>query len=187
MSRPNKNRHTLLLASLAIGMFGFAFALVPLYEVFCEVTGINGKTATQAAFVDEVQRTEDREVTIELVARVNRGMPWEFRPVVEEIVVRPGEMNTTFFYARNRSEQHVIGQAVPSVSPGTAAQYLKKIECFCFEQQGLPAGGEVEMGVSFMLDADLPVDISKLTLSYRMFRVGDVEHEHVASHRELSR
>ncbi len=187
MSRPARHRHTLLLAGLAVGMFGFAFALVPLYDVFCEITGINGKTSTQAATLSEIKAAStplDRSVTIELLARVARGLPWEFRPLEDKLVVRPGEMNTTTFFVRNRSQYTVTGQAVPSVSPGQAAQYLKKIECFCFERQELPPGAEMEIGLSFFIAKDLPADINQLTLSYTMFRVADAEPVQAASHYE---
>jgi cytochrome c oxidase assembly protein subunit 11 len=187
LKRRDRNRHTFLLIALAVGMFGFAFALVPLYNVFCEITGLNGKTSAQAALSDEIaasMRQTDRQVTIEFLAQAARGMPWEFRPTEGRLVVRPGEMHATTFYVRNRSQQVVRGQAVPSVSPGQAARYLKKLECFCFEQQELPAGGELEMGVSFVVDSQLPADIRELTLSYTMFRVEDAEHEHMTSHNE---
>jgi cytochrome c oxidase assembly protein subunit 11 len=177
----------MLLLGLAVGMFGFAFALVPLYNVICEITGLNGKTFAQAALIDEIEASVapvDREVTIELLAKVARGMPWEFRPMEDQLVVRPGEMHTTMFYVRNRDHKSVTGQAVPSVSPGQAALYLKKTECFCFEQQELAAGGEMEMGVSFYVDPDLPADISELTLAYTMFNVSDVEHTQMVSHHE---
>ena len=171
-----------MLAVLAIGMFGFAFALVPLYDVFCDLTGLNGKTSSQAALLEEIDSTAvpiDRIVKVEFLAKVARGMPWEFRPVDRELLVRPGEMNTTTFFVRNLIEESVAGQAVPSISPGQAALYLKKIECFCFEQQELQPGGEMEMGISFFVDADLPAEITELTLSYTMFRVEDVEqHDH---------
>lgn len=185
------NKHALLLIALAIGMFGFAFALVPLYDVFCEITGLNGKTSTQAALLEEIDKSAvplDREVTIEFLAKVARGMPWEFRPVNKQLIVQPGEMNTTTFFVRNLVQKTVTGQAVPSISPGQAALYVKKIECFCFEQQELLAGGEMEMSVSFYIDADLPEEINELTLSYTMFRVNDISHNHliepVASHQE---
>lgn len=187
MSAQDKRKHIFILSALAVGMFGFAFAMVPLYNVFCEITGLNGKTAAQAALIEEVNRSispVDREVRIEFLASVARGMPWEFRPLQSELTVRPGEMNTTTFYVRNRANKTVTGQAVPSVSPGQAALYLKKIECFCFEQQELPAGGELEMGVSFFVDADLPANINELTLSYTMFLVGDIGAEKIASHHE---
>ena len=187
MKKHRGNRHTFLLIALAVGMFGFAFALVPLYNVFCEITGLNGKTSSRAASSEEIAASElqaDRQITIEFLAQSARGMPWEFRPVEDRLVVRPGELHATTFYVRNRAPQTVAGQAVPSVSPGQAAQYLKKLECFCFEQQELPAGGEIDMGVTFVVDADLPADITELTLSYTMFRVGEAEHEHMASRDE---
>lgn len=185
-SRGNK-KPVLMLLGLAVGMFAFAFALVPLYDIICEVTGINGRIVAQATLLEEIEASEvvvDREVRIEFLAKAARGMPWEFRPLQDEMIVRPGEMNTATFYVRNRSKNAIIGQAVPSVSPGQASLYFKKIECFCFEQQMLPAGGEMEMVVRFFVDADLPPELNELTLSYTMFKVGDVEHEHLMSHRE---
>lgn len=176
-----------MLTALAVGMFAFAFALVPLYNVICEITGINGKTSNQAALVDEIRSAgtaDSRNLKIEFLARAARGMPWEFRPTETAVVVRPGEMNSTTFYVRNRAKHSVTGQAVPSVSPGQAAKYLRKVECFCFEQQELPAGGEMEMGVSFYVDADIPTHINELTLSYTMFLVGDLENQPMASHHE---
>ena len=186
MPRNNK-KVTLRLVVLATGMFGFAFALVPLYNVICEITGLNGRTVTQAVLLQEITPSataQERQVRIEFLARAARGLPWEFRPLENEMTVRIGEMNRATFYVRNRSHAAVIGQAVPSVAPGRAALHLKKIECFCFEQQELAAGEELEMGVSFYVDAELPADISQLSLSYTMFNVGDVEHKHMASHDE---
>ena len=186
MPRNNK-KATLRLVALAIGMFGFAFALVPLYNVICEITGLNGRTVTQAALQQEITEPatrQDRQVRIEFLAKSARGMPWEFRPLQSEMTVQIGEMNLATFYVRNRAHTAVTGQAVPSVAPGQAALYLKKVECFCFEQQELSAGGEMEMNVSFYVDAELPADISQLTLSYTMFNIGEVEHEHVASNHE---
>ena len=175
--------------AIAAGMFAFAFALVPLSDVFCEITGLNGKTAGQAALREEIATSSqqaDREVTVEFLAQAARGMPWEFRPTENRTVVRPGELYNTTFYVRNRARQTVTGQAVPSVSPGQAARYMKKLECFCFEQQELAAGAEMEMGVSFVVDAQLPGDITELTLSYTMFRIHDVgpAHEDAAAHHE---
>jgi len=104
----------------------------------------------------------------------------------KELSVRPGVMNKTTYFVRNRSNKTIIAQAVPSVSPGQAALYLKKIECFCFEQQELIAGAEMEMGVMFYVDAELPAHINQLTLSYTMFLVSDLvdsnEHKHLSSH-----
>jgi cytochrome c oxidase assembly protein subunit 11 len=155
-------------------MFGFAYALVPLYEVFCELTGLNGRTSGRAADpakADVRLVSSDREVTIQFLAHVGNGMPWEFRPTEHQLRVRLGEINATQYYARNRAAQAVTGQAVPSVSPGYAAKYLHKVECFCFTQQHLEAGEEQQMPVRFYLDADLPEEIHTLSLSYTLFKV----------------
>jgi len=171
----DKRKHTALLLLLAAGMFGFSFALVPLYNVFCELTGLNGKTSAEAANIEQVSEISDREVTIQFTAQVARGMPWEFRPTENQLHVRLGEINTTDFYARNRASQSVTGQAVPSVAPGYAAQYLHKIECFCFTQQHLDAGEAMEMPVQFYIGTDLPDEVNTLSLSYTLFRVGDAD------------
>lgn len=175
-------RQALTLGLVAVAMFGFAYALVPMYEVFCEITGINGKTSSEAALVANTQAVSDREVTIQFVAKVSKGMPWEFRPTESKIKVRLGEMNVTQYYARNRAAINVIGQAVPSVAPGHAAPHLMKVECFCFNQQPLDAGAETEMGVQFYVSADLPDDVHTLTLSYTMFPIDNFDvvgqHEH---------
>jgi cytochrome c oxidase assembly protein subunit 11 len=185
-TRTNKTI-ALRLVFLAAGMFGFAFALVPLYDVICDITGLNGRTTSQVALQEEITPSatpEDRQVRIEFLAKSARGMPWDFRPLESEMSVRVGEMNLATFYVRNRAHVAITGQAVPSVAPGQAALYFKKIECFCFEQQELAAGGEMEMGVSFYVDAELPADISQLTLSYTMFNVLGVAHQPMASHQE---
>ena len=176
MSRSNNSkRHVAILLLVAAGMFGFAFALVPLYEIFCEITGINGRTSGEAASVVQIAEISDREVTIQFAAQVNRGMPWEFRPTESQMRVRLGEVNTTEYYARNRASGTVTGQAVPSVAPGAAAPYLHKVECFCFTQQHLDGDADIDMPVQFYVDPDLPEDIGTLSLSYTMFRVPDAE------------
>ena len=179
--RTRLRRHTALLAVLAVGMFGFAFALVPLYNIFCEITGLNGKTSGQAAsFVPEstpASQSLEREITIQFLAHVGRGMPWEFRPMETRLKVRLGELNETRYYARNFANQLVTGQAVPSVTPGYAARYLHKIECFCFTQQHLAAGEEIEMPVIFYVGDDLPSDIGTLSLSYTLYPVPSGQRE----------
>jgi len=184
MSKADNSRrnHTALLFVLAVGMFGFAFALVPLYETFCELTGLNGKTSGQVAYSDPQTPVDDRLVTIQFLGIVGTGMPWEFRPMEHQLLVRPGKLYTTQFYARNRASQLVTGQAIPSVSPGLAAIHLHKTECFCFTQQQLYGGEEMEMPVTFYIDADLPEDIKTLSLSYTLYRVNPVETAHVANH-----
>lgn len=172
----NQRKHIILLSSLAVGMLGFAFALVPLYAIFCEVTGINGKTYSREISAEPaVLQVSEREVTIQFLAQVSRGMPWEFRPTESQLKIQLGEVRVTSYYARNRADQTVIGQAVPSISPGYAAQYLHKLECFCFTEQVLEAGEEQQMAVRFYIDEDLPEEIHTLTLSYSLFPAPNVE------------
>ncbi len=177
--RNNQSKHVVLLACLAVGMFGFAFALVPLYQVFCEITGLNGKTSGRAAdpvAISQVRAAPSgREVTVQFLASVSNGMPWEFRPTEHQLRVRLGETNTTDYYARNRAAQAVTGQAVPSVAPGYAAKYLNKVECFCFTQQHLEAGEDRQMPLRFYIGEDLPQEIHTLTLSYTLFKVPGVQ------------
>ncbi len=173
MQQSTTNHSALIkkLVVIVIGMFGFGFALVPLYDVFCEVTGLNGKTATEAVSGENVRINKERLVTVEFMSRTNQDMPWEFRPEQRRIQVHPGEVKLVNFYAKNNSAKDTVGQAVPSVAPGLAAQYFNKIECFCFNRQPLEAGKEAKMPLTFYVDVDLPEDISTLTLSYTMFDI----------------
>jgi cytochrome c oxidase assembly protein subunit 11 len=152
-------------------MFGFGFALVPLYDVFCEVTGINGKTSNvpATALVDGVDTS--REITIEFLARPNKDMPWIFKPEIRRLTVHPGEIHVMNYFAENPTGQLIVGQAVPSVSPGQAALYLHKIECFCFTQQQLAAGRNMLMPVQFYVDPALPAQFSTITLNYTLYDV----------------
>lgn len=169
-TRPNNSRViTRLLASVML-MFAFGFALVPLYEKFCEITGFNGRTSNTAAqTIDGMQVDQSRVVTVEFHTRVSRGVPWEFTPEVRSIRVHPGEVKVVNFYVENRTDKHVVAQALPSVSPGEASLYLNKTECFCFEQQPLAAGERAVMPMQFFLDPDLPEHITRFTLSYMMY------------------
>ena len=119
----------------------------------------------------------EREITVQFLAHVGRGMPWEFRPMETRLKVRLGEVNETRFYARNFANELVTGQAVPSVAPGYAARYLHKVECFCFTQQHLAAGEEIEMPVIFYVGDDLPSDIGTLSLSYTLYPVPSAQRE----------
>lgn len=154
---------------VVVGMFGFGFALVPLYDVFCDVTGLNGKTSGQVTLAEDLQVDESREVVVEFVASLNDGMPWEFEPMTRTVRVNPGQPTRIDYVARNNTDKDIIGQAVPSVAPGLAAQYFQKTECFCFTEQTLKAGEEKEMPVIFVVDPELPDDIDILTLSYTFF------------------
>ena len=152
------------------GMFGFGFAMVPLYSVFCDITGINGKTGGRVA-VAAVEPDMSRTVRVEFITSVNESMPWEFRPDVSSMDVHPGKMYRATFFAKNRTDKTMVGQAIPSITPGLAAQHFKKTECFCFTQQKFNAGEEREMPVMFMVDRELPEEIGELTLSYTFFEI----------------
>lgn len=165
------NKMVLKLIVIVFGMFGFGFALVPLYDVFCDVAGINGKTDKTAAVYTSVEIDESREVTVEFITRTNTGMPWEFRAETKRVKVHPGELNTVSFYVRNPASSNIVAQAIPSVSPGTAALYLNKTECFCFNQQPLDAGSEAYMPMQFYVDPQIPQEITYLTLQYTLYDV----------------
>jgi cytochrome c oxidase assembly protein subunit 11 len=171
MNKRSQKMQIAVLLAVTVGMFGFAFALVPLYDVFCELTGINGKTAASEYIVTEPAVTSERMVTVQFVARVGNGLPWEFRPTAQQLQVQVGKIYTATYYVRNRATRDVHAQAIPSVAPGLAATHLRKIECFCFEVQTLAAGEAKEMPVRFLVDSELPNDIATLSLSYTMFLV----------------
>lgn len=168
----NNNRMVIKLVAIVIGMFGFGYALVPLYDVFCDITGINGKTNPYAATYDvNTDVDTSREITVEFITRNQSGMAWDFEARTKRIKVHPGELNTVEFYVKNPTDRDIVGQAIPSVSPGTAALYLNKTECFCFEQQPLRAGEEALMPMQFYVDPQLPEDIEVFTLSYTLYDV----------------
>ncbi len=173
MSNPDlqaANRRTIKrLLFLVAGMFGFVFALVPLYNVFCDLTGLNGKTADGPAQAVIVEPDLSRTVVVEFLASVNENMPWDFRPSVVRMEIHPGKMYRTSFVARNRTDHAMVGQAIPSVTPGQAASHFKKTECFCFTQQKFEAGEERDMPLVFMVDPELPRDINEVTLAYTFF------------------
>jgi len=167
--QPNHKPLIKRLVIITLGMFGFGFALVPLYDVFCEVTGINGKTRTEAVNADRAVLDEQREVTIEFLARPNADMPWLFQPQIQRIKVHPGEIKLVYYEAQNQTGHTMVGQAVPSVSPGQAALFFNKMECFCFNQQKLVAGEKLLMPLQFYVDPDLPPQFSTITLSYTLY------------------
>ena len=154
----------------ALLMFGFGFALVPLYDVFCEITGLNGKTG-RIELEEALSQTvdEDREVTVEFLATVHSELPWEFRPMVRRIKVHPGEVTEVNYFARNKTDELVAGQAIPSLAPGLAAKYFNKTECFCFTRQVLQPGESKEMPLRFVVDPQLPEEVRTVSLSYAFF------------------
>jgi len=190
----DNRRVGLKLAGVALGMFVFGYALVPLYDVICEVTGLNGKTGRAETTVSD-KIDQDRWVTVEFTGNSMSGLPWEFRSLQKTVRVHPGEVAVAYYETRNTAAETITGQAVPSVAPNKAAMYFKKIECFCFSQQQLKAGEYRKMPVRFVVSADLPKEVSTVTLSYAFFNADQVSakkyggnapevasHEHHSAH-----
>lgn len=170
----NKQQKLLfILSGLVLAMFAFAFALVPIYNSLCKTLGINGKTYPQALAYEQGKVSLDRKVLVEFVTTNNSSLPWAFYPKIKKIEVHPGEMVKLAFYAQNQSDHPMTVQAIPSVTPGIAAKYLKKTECFCFTQQTLKAHEAMELPLLFHLDTDLPAKINTLTLSYTLFDISN--------------
>ncbi len=162
-----RNRRTgWVLALVALGMLGFGFALAPLYDLYCEITGSNkigeNTVATAAPGVVDLQR----EVIVSFDQTVNADLPWQVSALQRRIRVHPGEVHEVVYRVHNRSTQTVVGQAIPSVTPWQGTGYLHKMECFCFEQQALAPGETKEMPLRFYISADIPADMGSLTLSY---------------------
>lgn len=156
----------LRLGLVAVAMFGFGFVLVPVYDAFCKLTGIGGRTSMVAEAVANPVVDSSRTVVVEFLALRTEDASWEFRPTVTSLTVHPGQLYSTSYFARNLAAGPVVGQAVPRVSPGAAAKYFKKTECFCFLPQSFTAGEGRDLGVQFMVDPALPEHIDRLTLSY---------------------
>lgn len=173
MSARARSLHTLRLVVVVVGMFGFGYALVPIYDMLCDALGINGKVAMQASSAEAVVDTS-RTVTVEFVTTVNGGRPWDFRAEQTSVQVHPGELKTINFFARNTETHDLVAQAVPNIAPWQAAKHLRKTECFCFNNQPFAAGEEKVMPVVFLLDPELPADVDRVTLSYTFFDVTDV-------------
>ncbi|MDR9828846.1 cytochrome c oxidase assembly protein [Vibrio sp. FNV 38] len=175
MDTHDKNRKlTLKLLGAVLAMFGFGFALVPLYDVMCDVLGINGKTnsaSIQAPVGMQVDLT--RTIKVEFMSHVTPSMPWLFVPKVTSMEVHPGEVVQTSYRAENNASVDMVGQAVPSVSPGLGASYFNKMECFCFNQQPLSANASTDMGLIFYIEPDIPDTIHTLTLSYTLYDISD--------------
>jgi len=167
---PRRNRSLAArLVLMAAGSFAFGFALVPLYDVVCEVTGIGSRDRLSSAGTAEGQAPDvNRTVVVEFTASVPAG-GWEFEPVAPTMEVQPGRLYETHYRARNLAAGAVTGQAVPSVAPMRAARYFVKTECFCFTPQHFAEGEEREMAVRFIVDRELPAGIDRLTLSYAFY------------------
>ena len=173
---PKSNRKILIIAgSVAVIMFGFCFAMVPLYGLICKATGINTSARNAMlitpAMADALGKKIDmtREITVQFTATNHMGMPWDFYPRTKSIPVHPGEKAKVYFYIKNTTAHDMTVQAIPSMTPPESLGHLHKIECFCFRQQTLKAGESRDMPMVFQIDNDLPKDVHVITLAYTLF------------------
>ncbi|MGR9088486.1 MAG: cytochrome c oxidase assembly protein [Gammaproteobacteria bacterium] len=157
------------LLAVAVGMFGFGYALVPLYDVLCQVTGINGKVEASAVKGAVYQPDAERELTVEFMTSLNESTPMVFRSETKKMKVHPGVYYTVNFYAENRTDKAMVAQAIPSISPGPSAEYFEKTECFCFTEQKFEAGEGRTMPVRFVVNPGIPDKYKTITLAYTFF------------------
>ena len=162
-----------MLGALTLAMLGAAYAAVPLYAIFCQVTGYGGTTQRAKKASDVVL---ERKITIRFDANTARGIDWDFKPVQRKMELRIGENALAFYNAVNRSDKPVTGTATFNVSPEIVGAYFNKIECFCFTEQTLAPGQSIDMPVSFFIDPDIVKDrdanlLSEITLSYKFYPV----------------
>lgn len=177
MSAAAANRRTALLAaSVAAGMVGLAYASVPLYRLFCQVTGFGGTPMVAADAAATPEPVAGTSIRVRFDGNVRRGMPWDFRPAERFVDLPLGERRMAFYHARNTSDAPVTGVATFNVTPEAAGRYFVKIQCFCFNEQTLQPGEAVEMPVIYYVDPAIRDDpdarrIKEITLSYSFFPV----------------
>ena len=157
------------LLAIAAGSFGFGFALVPLYNVLCAVTGYGDQSKLRERFTAIEQPQLDRTVTVEFLADVASAGTFEFRPVVRTVAVHPGQLFTAEFYAHNLTGRDTVAQAVPNIAPSEVAAYFHKTECFCFSPQHFALNEGRDMPVRFIIDPSLPRHIDLITLAYTFY------------------
>lgn len=158
------------LAIFAVGMLGFTYMLVPVYEKACEVGWLEAKREGEQV-VRNTQVDTQRWVTVEFVANVNEALPWKFEPMQNSVKVHPGQLTHIAYKVTNLTERNMVGQSVASYGPAQAGRFFKKIECFCYTRQPLQAHESKEMPVVFVVQPDLPEDIAVITLSYTFFEL----------------
>jgi cytochrome c oxidase assembly protein subunit 11 len=168
--RPAISRRMIWLSALVIVvMFSFGFVMSPLYDAICRAVGVSGKPMRVEAPGTKIDET--RLVSVEFTGNTIAGLPWEFRPLTKKLALHPGEVVTISYYARNPSDEVIVAQAAPSITPALASEHFKKIECFCFTQQKLAPGEAREMPVRFYVDPALPREVNTITLSYGFFNL----------------
>jgi cytochrome c oxidase assembly protein subunit 11 len=174
----DNKRLTLKLLGFALGSFAFGFALVPLYDVLCDLTGFGDQSALSKARV-AIERPDDtRTITVDFLAELPSVGNWEFRPLVRSMQVHPGRLYETEFFAHNLTGHETVAQAVPNIAPGKAAGYFRKTECFCFTPQKFAVNEARPMPVRFVVDPAIPRSVDRITLSYTFYdestRVGSL-------------
>lgn len=162
---------------VVVAMFGFGFALIPLYDVFCDVLGINGSyqsiedgTYDAAAEAERALKNgvdKSRTVTMQFLVTQNKDLDLDFKALTKKVAVNPGEVKEVSFYVKNNADKKLLVQAIPDITPNLAKKYLAKIECFCFTQQTLEPGEEKEMPLRFVVNSAIPQEIPVLTMTYR--------------------
>ena len=164
------------LCVIVLGMFGFGYALVPLYIAICEMTGINvlalGEKLIPGASVQSANTQVDTTRTITIEFDANARGPWDFKPAVRSVQVHPGELTTVMYEFQNVQDRTIAAQAIPSYAPRQASPHFNKLECFCFNQYTLAPGEKKLWPVAFVIDPKLPKDVTTITLSYTFFEVG---------------
>jgi cytochrome c oxidase assembly protein subunit 11 len=169
---PRLGKTVAKLCLIVVGMFGFGFALVPLYDVLCEITGLGGRTGGEYTYNPEtMQRDTSRLVRVNFITNSNAGMPWKFWAESSGVRVHPGELKVVNFYVTNTTNRRMVGQAIPSVVPFKAAAHFHKTECFCFNSQVLEPGETMEMPMRFVVSPDLPGNVESISLSYALFDI----------------
>lgn len=176
MTSERSHKTTVLkLVFVVVGMFGFGFALIPLYDVLCDLTGLGGKTGGAYDYdASSVVTDQSRLVRVNFMTHTNHGMPWQFWSEKGGVRVHPGELREVTFHVKNTTNRRMVGQAVPSVVPATAAEHFHKTECFCFRSQVLEPGESLEMPMRFIVGPELPRQVQSISLSYSLFDVTDL-------------
>lgn len=179
MSRERDNKKlTLKLLAFALGSFAFGFALVPLYDVLCDITGFGDQSQLARARMAVEAPDDSRTITVDFVAELPTVGNWEFRPTVASMQIHPGRLYKTEFFAHNLTGHATTAQAVPNIAPGKAAGYFRKTECFCFTPQNFAVNEQRPMVVRFVVDPAIPRSVDRITLSYTFYdeftRVGSL-------------
>jgi cytochrome c oxidase assembly protein subunit 11 len=160
---------TLKLAAFALGSFAFGFALVPLYDVLCDITGFGDQSQLARARLATEAPDDSRTITVDFVADLPSVGNWEFRPTVASMQIHPGRLYKTEFFAHNLTGFATTAQAVPNIAPGKAAGYFRKTECFCFTPQKFAVNEQRPMVVRFVVDPAIPHSLDRITLSYTFY------------------